>query len=121
MAGFLDSPGWRSTHVSHLTPAKQRSWDHRPSGRSQDVRLKSDPTLERRQEEVVSEAVVEPGEIELLLEEDDGMEVDMDLEKEKLIATSPKKAGQSNSVSSPSRVGLGLQEALTEGSYISFV
>ena len=65
LAGFLDSfqfgsREWISTHISHLTPAKQRSWDHKPTGRSQDVRLQSDPTLERRQKEVVSEAVVEP-------------------------------------------------------------
>ena len=119
LAGFLDSfqfgsCEWMSTHVSHLTPAKQRSWDHKPTGRSQDVRLQSDPTLERRQEEVVSEAVVEPAENELVLEEDDGMEVDLDLEEaKKLIAPSPKKAGPSDVVSSLSRVGLGLQEAAT--------
>ena len=35
LAGFLDSfqfgsRQWISTHVSHLTPAKQRFWDHKP-------------------------------------------------------------------------------------------
>ena len=53
---------------------------------------------------------MEPVEIELLVEEDDGTEVDLDLEEaEKLIASSPKKAGPRDSVSSPSRVGLGIQ------------
>ena len=57
---------------------------------------------------------MEPAEIELLVEEDNGMEVDLDLEEaEKLIAPSPNKAHLRDSVSSPSRVGLGIQEAAT--------
>ena len=59
---------------------------------------------------MVNEAFVEPAEIELLVEEDNGMEVDLDLEEaEKLIAPSPKKASPRDSVSSPSRVGLSIQ------------
>ena len=75
---------------------------------------------------MVNEAVVEPAEIELLVEEDNGMEVDLDLEEaEKLIAPSPKKASPRDSVSYKScwawHSGSRHWSFSQEGSFISFV
>ena len=72
---------WISRNISPLASAKKHTWEEKPTGTSKDIRLDSDPTIERTGEHLSPET-------ELLLEgEECSMEVDL-VEAEKLISLS---------------------------------
>ena len=97
LATWLDSyqfhsREWISRNISPLASAKKHTWEEKPTGTSKDIRLDSDPTIERTGEHLSPET-------ELLLEgEECSMEVDLE-EAEKLISLSPKETAQLKPVS----------------------